>query len=226
MNDNHWTFTDTGSSNGEEILWIRDLWHLSSESEEPIPIKGTYFTLATPPKNLGKETFSQLLETISSRKKKIGIVAEGFSVRFAWEIAQKAPEKIQFLFLVFPNPPPISGFRIPFLEKTDWLLKNLHLLPGFFLQPFALDRILSEFDSSDFYSLPVHPPLGMLLPRTVLSLSDQSEFLSKLSANARIYRWESRNPRFSVPDRKELGKILDIFRNNTVQKRSNSRTRF
>ncbi|EQA37744.1 hypothetical protein LEP1GSC047_3798 [Leptospira inadai serovar Lyme str. 10] len=223
MNDNHWSFTSKGTPKGEEILWIRDSWNLSFSSKEPNSPTGSYLTFAVPPKNSGTETFNELFEYFSSRKRKVNMVAEGFSARFAWELALKKKESIQSLFLLFPNPSPVSGFALPILEKADWILKNLSLLPRFITNPFSLDKILSQFDQNDIYESQISVSLGVLLPRTVGQLSAQAEQLSRLSKRTQIYRWETRNPRFSEPEMLKLDKILELFWNSSGQKRSKSR---
>ncbi|PNV76373.1 hypothetical protein BES34_004430 [Leptospira inadai serovar Lyme] len=109
------------------------------------------------------------------------------------------------------------------MEKADWILKNLSLLPRFITNPFSLDKILSQFDQNDIYESQISVSLGVLLPRTVGQLSAQAEQLSRLSKRTQIYRWETRNPRFSEPEMLKLDKILELFWNSSGQKRSKSR---
>ncbi|TGK04204.1 hypothetical protein EHQ53_03380 [Leptospira langatensis] len=228
MQDNRWTFTSRGNPKRDEVLWLRDPLHSFNRSFSPELSSEYYLTVAESPEKFSGFAPTEIYQFLSTRKKKLILIAEGFSARIALPFAFENPDKVSSIFLIFPNPMPVSGYAIPLLEKADWFLRNLTQIPRFFLDPFGLEKVWNGLEKEDLYSGTVPCPMGILLPRTVGPLESQASFLQNLSISTSVYRWETLNSNFSEPSSQILAKMLESFLKSGGQKpvKNGTRTRF
>lgn len=228
MKENRWTFTSQGNPKAEELIWLRDPFRSFEASFSPEVFGDFYLTIVQPGEKNSPLSDSEFLSFLKARKKKAILVAEGFAVRLAWPILRENPNFFRSSFLIFPQPLPISGFSLSFFEKADWFLRNLPQLGKSLMDPARIERIWASMEKENLYMDSLSLPLGILLPRTIGPLSSQSEILGKLSTDTKIYRWESRNRKFTEPDTEKLSKILESFLKSGGQKpgKIGSRTRF
>ncbi len=225
MQENRWTFTSQGNPKGDEVIWLRDPLHSFDRSFSPVLPGEYYLTVVSGPEQFSEFSGSELLPFLKNRKKKPVLIAEGFSVRNIWPLLEKYPNLVQSVFLIFPQPLPISGFSVSFFDKADWFLRNMIQIPKLFLNPFGLEKVWTGLDNEGVYTGKLSIPLGLLLPRTVGPISSQAEALQNLSDRLTVFRWETQNPRFLEPDDQKMSKILESFLKSGGQKLEKVRSR-
>ncbi|TGJ99161.1 hypothetical protein EHO59_14885 [Leptospira semungkisensis] len=228
MQDNRWTFTSRGNRKRDEVLWLRDPLRSFDRSFSPELSSEYYLTIAEAPEKFSGFSPEEIFQFLNSRKKKQILIAEGFSARILWPFVLENPEKVSSVFLIFPNPLPVSGYGLPLLEKADWFLRNIIQIPRFFFDPFGLEKVWNGLEKEDLYSEKAQVPCGIILPRTVGPLESQASALQNLSVSTSVYRWENLQSNFSEPSSQILSKMLESFLKSGVQKpaKNGTRTRF
>ncbi|PJZ65127.1 hypothetical protein CH371_14475 [Leptospira wolffii] len=225
MQENRWTFTSRGNPKGQEVIWLRDPFRSFDRSFSPELSNEYYLTIAESPEKSSEFPVSELHSFVKNRKRKPILVSEGFSVRTVWPFLENSPDLVHSAFLIFPQPLPVSGLSLSWIEKADWFLRNLPQVGKIFGDPFRLEKIWNGLEKDELYRKPLSVPLGILLPRTTGTSASQSEDLIKLSESLQVFRWETRNPRFSEPDTEKLSKILEAFLKSGGQKQPKAATR-